>query len=264
MRQTVPDCFHFCGFPNVRKANDPEEVNALDLQYSEAKKSATAGNRGALFDAYEAFLGASVAVVCRSLDLTKALLSSENVVYATYYQETEGAGRLSEDSLFDSTRAATDARVFPRYYKDIRFGALSLDGKGVPTYGACSMVLKSSAISLRTTVFWENTVDFCNRICPIQKEPVPPGYRAFWSTRARLAAAKGQPMLDRQSTVQEFAGILIDRDVFVEVNIYGPFNRNSVERILVAKPTDKADRAVLSAIRDVIKKDALGIAVEEY
>ena len=55
-------------------------------------------------------------------------------------------------------------RVFPSYNHEIGFAALSLDGKGVLSYGRCSLVLKSIAIARRATVFWENTVEFCNRV----------------------------------------------------------------------------------------------------
>src|SRR5262249_43274090 len=143
---------------------------------------------------------------------------------------------------------ATDVRVFPSYHRDIRFGALSLDGKGVPLYGACSLVLKSAKIARRATVFWENTVDFCNRVCPEQTKPIPPGYRATWPHRAKLAAAKGEPLLDSQTTPAHFSRILLDGDRFVEVHIHGPFNRDSFDRLLVPRFSSKADRAMVAAI----------------
>ncbi len=154
--------------------------------------------------------------------------------------------------------------MFPSYHEEIQFGALSLDGKGVLSYGACCLVIKSVAIARRTSVFWENAVDFCNRVCPEQNKPIPPGHRAPWPLRAKLAAAKGEPLLDRQTALSEFSRILLDGDRFVEVHIYGPFNRDSIERLLIPKPVKKDDRAMTSAIRDVIRKEGLAISVEEY
>jgi hypothetical protein len=154
--------------------------------------------------------------------------------------------------------------MFPSYHEEIGFAALSLDGKGVGSYGACSLVLKSIAIERRTTVFWENAVDFCNRVCPKQSTPIPLGYRAPWPIRAKLAAAKAEPLLDRQATPVEFSRILLDGDRFVEVHIYGPFNRHSFDRLLIPKSSGKGDRAMVAAIRDIIRKDGLGIKVEEY
>ena len=206
----------------------------------------------------------SVAGVCRSLDRAKAILSSDSAVYSTFYGEISSGGRRAEDTPIETQRGATDARVFPFYQKEIRFAALSLNGRGVPSFGDCSFVLKSVAIASRTSVFWENTVDFCNRVCPEQNKPIPPGHRAPWPIRARLASAKAEPLLDRQATNEEFSRILSDGDRFIEVNIYGPFNRHSFDRLLVRRTSRKSDRAMVSAIRDVIGKDGLGITVEEY
>jgi hypothetical protein len=198
------------------------------------------------------------------LDYAKALLSSESAVYTSFYRQRSSGGRRPEETPIETQRETTDVRVFPSYHEEIRFAALSLDGRGVRSYGACSLVLKSIAIERRTTVFWENAVDFCNRVCPKQTKPIPLGYRAPWALRAKLAAAKAEPVLDRQATHEEFSRILLDGDRFVEVHIYGPFNRDSFDRLLIPKPSRKDDRAMVSAIRDIIRRDSLGIKVEEY
>ena len=227
------------------KAEESEELRVANERYQSARATAIGRNREAVFSAYESALSDSVAVVCRSLDRVKALLSSESAVYSTFYREISSGGRRAEDTPIETQRAATDARVFPFYQKDIRFAALSLDGRGVPSYGQCSLVLTSIAIAARTTVFWENTVDFCNRVCPVQKDPIPPGYRAPWPMRAKLAAAKAEPLLDRHATSDEFSRILLDGDRFVEVNIHGPFNRHSFDRLLIPKPSKTYDRAMV-------------------
>ncbi len=262
--KNCPSCDCFCGYPNVRKAEEAVEADELRKRYDSAVAAAAARSRGAVLASYENVLADSVAVVCRSLDRVKALLSSDDAVYSTFYREVLSGARRPADSPVETQRAATDARVFPQYQNEMRFAALSLNGRGVPVYGECSLVLKSMAIAARATVFWENTVDFCNRVCPEQNKPVPPGYRAPWPMRATLAAAKGEPLLDRQATTEEFSRILLDGDRFVEVNIHGPFNRNSFDRILIGTSPLKRDRAMISAIRDVIERDGLGIAIEEY
>jgi len=254
----------FCWFPNVHKAEESEELRELNKRYDSARATATGRGRGALFLAYESALAESEAVLCRSLDQVKALLSSDSAVYTTYYRQRSSGARRAEETPIEAQREATDVRMFPSYHEDIRFVALSLDGKGVSSYGVCSLVLKSIAIAQRTTVFWENAVEFCNRLCPKQTERIPPGYRAPWPMRAKLAAAKAEPLLDGQTTREEFSRILLDGDRFVEVHIYGPFNRDSFDRLLIPKPSGKADRAMIAAIRDVIRNEGLAIRVEEY
>jgi hypothetical protein len=259
-----PSCASFCWFPNVRKVEEAEERKALEERYQTARSAALGRDRETIYLAYESALADSVAVICRSLDQVKALLSSESEVYINFYKQRSSGGRRAEDTPIETQREATDVRLFPSYNQEIRFAALSLDGKGALSYGRCSLVLKSAAIERRATAFWENAVDFCNRICPEQMTPIPPGYRAPWGMRAKLAAAKAEPRLDRQTTHAEFSRILLDGDSFVEVHIHGPLNRNSFDRLLIPRPSGKADHAMVSGIKDVIRRDGLGITVEEY
>ena len=93
-----PSCGSFCWFPNVRKAEEPEELWELDLRYNSALATAAARDREAVFRAYESVLADSVAVVCRSLDQVKALLSSENAVYVSFYRQISNGGRRAEDT----------------------------------------------------------------------------------------------------------------------------------------------------------------------
>src|ERR1017187_8687472 len=203
-----PSCGSFCWFPNVRKAEESEELRELDRRYNSAKAVAAGSGREVVFLGYESALAYSVAVLCRSLDQVKALLSSESAVYTSYSRQRSSGGRRAEETPIETQREATDVRVFPSYHEEIGFADLSLDGKGVGSYGACSLVLKSIAIERRTTVFWENAMDFCSRVCPDPREPIPLGYRAPWPIRAKLAAAKAEPLLDRQATLEEFSRIL--------------------------------------------------------
>ena len=257
-------CGLFFGYPNVRAAEETEEVEALDKRFDDAKRKAQSTGKGSTFSAYEIALEDSVAVICRSLDQAKALLSSESAVYNSFYNQVSSGGRRAEVTDVETHRQVTDARMFPNYHKDVCFAGLSLDGRGVVSYGACSLVLKSNVIAHRATVFWENTVDFCNRECPDQKKPIPPGYRATWPRRALLASVKAEPRLDPRPTLAQFPRILMDGDQFVEVHVFGPFTRESFDRLLIAKPATKIDRVMVAAIRDVIRKDGLAIKVEEY
>ena len=259
-----PACLTFCGFPNVRKAEQPEEVGELESRYRLAGAAAAARGREEVFLAYESTLAESAAVVCRSLDQVKALLSADSAVYTNFYRQRSSGGRRAEDTPIETQREATDVRMFPSYHENIHFAALSLNGKGVLAYGACCLILKSAAIARRASVFWENSVEFCNRVCPEQTKPIPPGYRGTWPMRAKLAAAKAEPELDAQSTREEFSLILLDGNRFIEVHIYGPFNRDSFDRLLLPRASTRADRAMAAAVRDIIRKDGLGIKVEEY
>src|ERR1017187_1617147 len=92
-----PSCASFCWFPNVRKAEEAEELKALEERYQAARAAAFGRDREPVFLAYESALADSVAVICRSLDQVKALLSSESAVYISFYrQRSSGGGRGGE------------------------------------------------------------------------------------------------------------------------------------------------------------------------
>src|SRR5204863_9003939 len=110
---------------------EPEELAELSSRHALARSNAQARSRGDEFDAYEAALDGSVAVLCRSLEQVLALLSNENAAYITYYRERGSGGRRAGEQPVETQREATDIRVFPAYHEHIRFAALSLDGKGV-------------------------------------------------------------------------------------------------------------------------------------
>ncbi len=111
-----PSCFSFCWFPNVRKAEEVEELAELDNRYSSAVASAAGRGREAEFSGYESALSGSVAVVCRSLDQTKALLSSNSAVYISFYKQRSSGARRPEDTEIETQRASdrcADVPVLP-------------------------------------------------------------------------------------------------------------------------------------------------------
>ena len=73
----------------------------------------------------------SKAVVSLPLSRVNELVSSDNSLYCTYYQGVDADSRLPESNEWDSVRQSVDALVFPYYFKEIRFGALTLDGRRI-------------------------------------------------------------------------------------------------------------------------------------
>jgi len=56
------------------------------------------------------------------------LVSSDNVLYATFYQLVGMGARRPEDTQTDLERLIADDIIFPYYKHEIRFAALSLTG----------------------------------------------------------------------------------------------------------------------------------------
>jgi hypothetical protein len=258
-----PSCNKDLGYPNVRAAKVAAEKIALGERYKGALAHAGSRSYTDVLMRFQAALRFSTAVICRSVSKVKELMSSDNELYATFYQLVGVGARRPEKSVVDRERLLADPLLFPYYSSEIRFAALSLDGIGVTDYGACSMVLKNLAINERATVFEENSLGFCRSRKLGFGSPVPPGYRAAWEERDLLGCAKLYSRMDSRTEDKSFPDILKSGTEFVEVHIYGSLHRGSLERIVVCKPLNAADRVLILAIKDIVKKDKLSIVVEE-
>jgi hypothetical protein len=197
------------------------------------------------------------------------LVSSDNELYATFHQLVRAEARLPEDNEYDRFRTPVDATMFPGYYDRIRFAALSLDGRwSAPRYGAFAIVVRDESIRDRATVFEENSFHFCRKHVRVG-DPVPPGYRAVWSERDRLAAAKLHAKLEVGTIPTEFKDILLkpDRagkgqDEFIEVHIFGPLHRQGIERVTGPKPKRRADQVKLREMKRMLGE--VGADLEIY
>lgn len=159
-------------------------------------------------------------------------------------------------------RELADSVLFPQYKQEIRFGALSLDGVGLPNYGPCSIVLKEKMISHRSSVFEENSILFVERrkIKISRKTNLPNGYRAAWSNRAKLCIAKLAGKIDSTTGPDKYSQILLragatsEDDEFVEVHIWGPMTVLTMERVIVTVPQASKRATIIRAIKSKLAK----------
>ena len=89
---------------------------------------------------------------------------------------------------------------------------------------------------------------------------VPPGYRAVWDSRERLAAAKIAPRILSSTKKEEFPALLLDGDDFIEVHIFGPIHRRAIEKLTGKRPRQRTDRVLLKSIKR--KVEEVGAEVE--
>lgn len=261
-----PVCGHDVGYPNVRAAEKPEERAALDQRVREAEAAASAKGAAQVLAQFRAAVRGSQAVLCRPLGVVQTLVGSDNELYPTFYQLVNAGARLPEEGPFDRGRPAVDATLFPHYHAQIRFAALTLDGKGLTSYGDFALLLKEVTIKERATVFEGNSFLFCQRQRVVAGTPPPAGYRAIWQERDRLAAAKLHAAVGPATGPEEFPGILLkagqqtDEDDFIEVHIYGPLHRRGIERVVGRTPKRKADQVMLADLRKRLRD--VGIRLE--
>ncbi len=255
-----PHCEAFLGYPNVRAAQEPDEKNELDQRYRVARDDVRTRSCESVLDQFEDAVRQSKAVICRRWGVLTKVSEHSNDLFKTYHRQLVDQDRLPQDSYFDRARLAVDATLFPYYWVDINFAALSLDGTGPASYGECSFVFREDAISHRTTVFEENTLVFCEKH-PIQVGQTPPaGYRTVWEDRHRLTAAKLHGEIDDQTEPDSFPGILLkqkggtDTDEFIEANIYGKLDLTAVERFIAPKPKRKDDQVLAKRLKRKLRE----------
>jgi hypothetical protein len=228
-------------------------VEEIQRRYEEARETSRRGGYVGIFDEFESRCSKSSAVICRGLSAVMALVSSDNELYTTFYKQVEATSRIPEDNRWDRNRAALESAMFPHYHTEINYGALSLTGAGHTAYGPYAVTLRDVAIRDRASVFQEPLFPFFSRHKIVAGTDIPPGYRATWWDRGRLAAAKHGKDLTPSTHPQGFQDLLLPPDGdtegdCIEVHVYGPIHRRAIERVIGSKPKRKADRILLKSL----------------
>jgi hypothetical protein len=130
-------------------------------------------------------------------------------------------------------------------------------------------VLREGVIEDRSTVFEENSLDFCEKHdLGVKKHKVPAGFRATWQRRDQIAAAKLADSLAPDTPTDAFPGILSKvgtppaRDEFVEVHIYGPLHRRSIAKAVIKRPKHAPDVVLVEAMDSQLT--SVGATIEIY
>lgn len=261
-----PVCQADVGFPNVRAAQTVEETTALGIRLQQAYVST--GARGCK-DVLERFGDAvlkSKAVFCKNISIVHALISSKNILYISFCKQVASGCRLPNDDQWELARPGVESTLYPHYHEEINIACLTLNNEGLTNYGAYSILLKDQMISLRSSVFEENSCIFMEKYHVIAGQPIPCGHRASWGARGEFAMAKLHSKIDSQTKDADFPGILMNSgqtrefDEFIEVHIYGPIHPNAIERIVGPRPTKKDDLVLWKSLQTMCK--ANGIIVE--
>ena len=252
-------CRLYLGVPNQRELGGEYEVKALkkrrDQALSDVKKSGD-------LDTVKAFENAiktdSKAVINISLKLLDDLLSKDDKLMNSYVMQVDGQMRKTAEQLNDLARRGTEGTLFGSYGPLIRYAVLSLDHKGLTSYGSCSITLADITLTNSATVMEENSYPFVRRHKIFPGDPIPPGYRATWADRHLLATAKLATKLSKaeyQSNPFNFGSVLLhcdgDRrtDDFMEVHIYGALDNSSFAFIALTK-AKKKEKGMMKRVRD--------------
>jgi hypothetical protein len=230
-----------------------------------AEASATAaGYIDILIDFGNAVL-ASRAVVARPLAAIQDLLDNEKVNYTTYHLQLQSQARVPNEG-FDKVRTQFEAALHPNFHQEIRYAALTLDDQWLKSFGEYAMILRSEMIENRATLFEENPWLFATRQRILLGQSLPLGYRSTWKDRGKLAQAKCHSKLSAKTERVEYPNILMQdgearfEEDYVEVHIYGPFNRYSIEKVIGPEPKSREDKLLWRKLKKSC--EAAGVSVE--
>jgi hypothetical protein len=251
-------CGTFSGYPNVRIARKPEEVEALDSRYLQALIEAE--ERG-LLEKVERFernvQTQSQALVSMDVDTLRALATRENELFSNYALRIKAQVRKPASLSDDQRRRAVDGRLWGSFGEEIRYAALSLNGRGLSSYGDCFATLRNLHVEHRSSVLERNSFEFVE-VAP--SKPLPEGFRSDWANRHKVAVTKCARLIKNETTDAEFPAILLEsgtsrqNDEFIEVHVYGPFDFKAIEAISTSGKI-KETRDILTL--KIVKKRAI-------
>ncbi len=252
---TCSTCGIFVGYPNVREVSKKEEVNALEERYQKALASAK-GNCS--LQNFEEKVKHSFAVINVDIDFLHNFVISNKKLYTNYNRLVSSEIRKPAILEDDRRRRGVEASLFAGYAKDISYAALSIDGSGVESHGAFTIVLREIAIKNRATFLEDNSFHFVKKHKIQAGEGPPRGYRALWENRHKLATAKLEPRILATTSDSEYATILLystgnfDTNDFIEIHIYGTFDNNAIDH--VKGKSSVSSRATIARIKSKLKK----------
>jgi hypothetical protein len=235
--ERCPHCAHPGNYSNVVIASDPAERLLVDRRYENALSGAERRGCGSKLEEFTNWLKDSRAVIARPYSDIDRLAAGDNSVQATFYDLIDAGMRLPDGSLWEQLRRPADEVLFPNYREKIRFGALSGDGIGVINYGHFWIMMRTSFIEHRTTLFDQNSVAFVSqRRLGVAARSLR-GHRATWENRSKLVVAQLGEHIASSTGLDQFPGILLKQgsttadDRFIEVQIWGPITVRTIETV---------------------------------
>lgn len=247
--------------PNIRHAQ--QEFVALEQRYQTSLADCQTRHAASVAqDFLQTVAQNSHAVINGSASFFQTLFQDDKNLYGAYVPQARAELRMVADFENDSRRRRNEAAAFGAYGEQIRYAALSLDQRGLHSYGACSLVLNQAICTNKASVLEENSYDFVER--QPRGVPLAQGFRATWGQRQMLALAKLGKKLNASTSAANYAGLLLhctgDRasDQFLEVHLYGPFSTQAViAATLPKKGHDKAEKYALEILSDILTAKGL-------
>lgn len=258
---TCSTCMASVGAPNVRACSSIDNVAVLNGRYGNAKQNGELNGLSVLREHFEVEVeNNSSVVVSFPSDVLLNFVKNPSTMYQNYESLVGSGSRKPALADDDKRRFGIGGTFFGHYAKKIIYGALSLSGQGLPSYGSLHCRLRDVAIRKRTTFLETNSYTFVEKNNVLAGASIPKGHACCWDDKHKLAIAKHFDITVINKVNSDFQDMLIfsdgknrNKDEFIEAHIYGSFD---VYAIATVEPTsnstmDKSDtlnyRIILSS-----------------
>lgn len=254
----IPDnkgvCPH-CGRPsrplNVLCADRTDELSALDSEFDRAIHFAGRAGTDSETQAFLTFCVDSKAIFCAPFRTLLPVVTQHVDLFADFYKLADLRCQSPELGKRDWHMLRNTAEAFLVEGKpkdlEILYAALSINGKGLESYGECTLILNPAMTGHRATVFPDNSALY------FERNPGKPaaGMRARWQDRHKLCIIKNVRDIRAGMDFDAFCELLLrqseDRlsDRLVEVHVTGPISMRAFEKIRLPNPVSLKTRAVM-------------------
>lgn len=141
---------HDVGFPNIREVSCTEEQDALQHRYENALQDAK--TRGAI-DTIQAFETALVSqshcVINVWVRFLADFLNNDRILFSNYNLQVNAQVRRPTSMKDDRARRGVEGIILGSLAHNITYGALSLDGSGLISYGECAFTITDVTYDFR-------------------------------------------------------------------------------------------------------------------
>lgn len=256
------------GFPNVLLAQKTKEKEELNRLYDEAIKDSTSAGSIARVREFEKRVqtDARLITACRFKKFFD-IGDQEQGIFPTFQQLHHAELVFAGDDPNNNVRQIAEEATLPGCSRRITFAVLAIDEVGLSHYGNYSLIWQLEMVVHRTTLFIANCLTWRQENGMTLDSAAPPGNRATWEERHRLAVIKCAPQITSRTKPSSFPRILVRNrskkdlyDVFIEGHIWGFLTRMSLMKVICTSPeTSQAKRLMAAEIADELRKHGIDV-----
>jgi hypothetical protein len=251
------NCKHDLGAPNVNVVSTDDELTALQNRYNNARDYCVKNGTEDALNKFEDFFNRNVkAVKNLPFEILTAWLGNSGDL-KSYHRAVEEGIRPIANLFNDRKRNVIDSYLYGTPGRDINFAALTLNDKGLDSYGTCRIILNDDSIKLRSSTLEENSYNFVKtHNINLETLDIPAGYRSSWNNKIKLAVAKIYKNLALGSEEKDFSNSVLlstgnqDKDEFIEVHIYKELSNLAIKTIFVPTPRMPDDKVYVEIIEE--------------